>query len=101
MLTETKVTKLFALIAEKQKLSAKIAKALSPRKPHKAKKASNGHSETPRVSKAVRSQRKLQGRYLGAVRRLSKGQRKAVAKVREESGYLKAIAAAKRLAKEA
>jgi hypothetical protein len=52
-----------------------------------------------RVSAQVRAQRVLQGQYMGHVRRLTAEQKKKVAEIREKSGYRKAIAEAKRLAR--
>lgn len=53
----------------------------------------NGHT--------VNSKRKLQGRYMGVVRRLTVKQKKAVKAVREKSGYQAAIKKAKSYAREA
>jgi hypothetical protein len=50
-----------------------------------------------RVSAAVRAARRTQGRYLGAVGRLSKADRVKVKTIREKKGVRAAIAAAKRL----
>lgn len=52
-----------------------------------------------RSSAKVRAQRVLQGRYMGSVRALGSAAKKRVQAIREKSGYLKAIAAAKRAAK--
>lgn len=51
------------------------------------------------VSAAQKKARIVQGRYLGAVRRLKPAQRAAIKKVRAEKGVTVAIAEAKRLAK--
>ncbi len=51
-----------------------------------------------RVSKAARAAWRTQGRYMAAVRRLSKADRAKVKAIREQSGVLAAIAAAKKLA---
>src|ERR1017187_991403 len=56
-------------------------------------------TKTRRVSAQVRAQRVLQGQYMGHVRRLTAEQKKKVAEIREKSGYRKAIAEAKRLAR--
>jgi hypothetical protein len=53
----------------------------------------------PRVSSKVRAQRVLQGQYMGHVRRLTAEQKKKIAAIREKSGYRKAIAKAKKMAK--
>lgn len=50
-----------------------------------------------KLSPKVRAQRRLQGQYMGHVRRLTAAQKKAVAAVREKSGYPAAIAHARRL----
>jgi hypothetical protein len=50
------------------------------------------------VSAAVRATRQAQGRYLGAIRRLSKAGRKRIKAIREKRGVKAAISAAKRLA---
>jgi hypothetical protein len=51
-----------------------------------------------RVSAKARAAWKAQGRYLGAVRRLSKADRAKVKAIREKNGVKAAIAAARRLA---
>jgi hypothetical protein len=53
-----------------------------------------------RVSKAQRAARQAQGRYLGAIRRLSVEARAKVKAIREKSGVRAAIAAAKRIARQ-
>lgn len=45
----------------------------------------------PKLSAAVRAQRKLQGRYMGLVRRLPKAKQAQVKKVRETKGYEAAL----------
>jgi hypothetical protein len=45
----------------------------------------------PRLSAAVRAQRKLQGQYMGKVRRLPKAKQAQVKKVREAKGYEAAL----------
>jgi hypothetical protein len=55
--------------------------------------------KTRRISKAQRAARQAQGRYLGAVRRLSVEARAKVKEIRAKSGLRAAIAAAKRMAK--
>ena len=52
-----------------------------------------------RVSKAARAAWKAQGRYMAAVRRLSKADRARMKVIREKSGVGAAIAAAKKTAK--
>lgn len=49
------------------------------------------------VSAAVKEGRRLQGQYMGAVRRLSKSARKQIKILRKKSGVKKAIAAAKEM----
>jgi hypothetical protein len=51
------------------------------------------------VSAAVKATRQAQGRYLGAIRLLSRSARKQIKAIREKSGVQAAIAAAKRMAK--
>jgi len=51
-----------------------------------------------RLSARVRAQRRLQGRYMGYVRRLTVAQKKQVRKVREKKGWRAAITAAKKMA---
>jgi len=50
-----------------------------------------------KISKARRAAQQAQGRYLGAIRRLSKADRAKVKAIREKSGVRVAIAAAKRM----
>ena len=50
-----------------------------------------------RVSAARRAAMRAQGRYLGAIRQLSKAARKKIKAIREKSGVKAAIAAAKRM----
>lgn len=52
-----------------------------------------------RISKAQRAARQAQGRYLGAIRRLSKANRVKVKAIREKAGVREAIAAAKKIAR--
>ena len=51
------------------------------------------------VSAAVKATRRAQGRYLAAIRQLSKAARKQIKAIREKSGVRAAIAAAKRMGK--
>lgn len=53
-----------------------------------------------RISAAQRAARQAQGRYLGAIRRLSVEARAKVKEIRAKSGVRAAIAAAKRMGKE-
>jgi hypothetical protein len=52
-----------------------------------------------RISKRQRAARQAQGRYLGAIRRLSKADRAKIKAIREKSGVRAAIAAANKMAK--
>jgi hypothetical protein len=61
--------------------------------PAKARKAAK------RISKARRAAQQAQGRYLGAIRRLSVTARAKVKAIREKSGVRAAIAAAKKMAR--
>ncbi len=45
----------------------------------------------PRISPALRAQRRIQGRYMALFRRLPKARQAAVRKVRETSGYPAAL----------
>jgi hypothetical protein len=65
------------------------------------KKAATDTREPRRkaVSAAVKATREAQGRYLGAIRRLSKSARKQIRAIREKSGVKAAIAAAKKKAR--
>jgi hypothetical protein len=56
-------------------------------------------TKTRRISKAQRAARQAQGRYLGAIRRLSVEARAKVKEIRAKSGVRAAIAAAKKMAK--
>lgn len=51
-----------------------------------------------KVSKAARAAWRAQGRYMAAVRRLSKADRAKIKGIREKSGVRSAIAAAKKMA---
>ncbi len=51
------------------------------------------------VSAALKATRQAQGRYLGAIRQLSKAARKQIKAIREKSEVKAAVAAAKRMAK--
>ena len=53
----------------------------------------------PKLSAATRAKYRQQGRYLAAVRRLSKNSRAKVKAIREKAGVRAAIAAAKTMAK--
>jgi hypothetical protein len=53
----------------------------------------------PRISAATRKMYQQQGRYMAALRNLSKEQRAKVKTIREKSGVRAATAAAKRMAK--
>ena len=64
-----------------------------------ARKARTSRKPKRKSSPKVRAQRVLQGQYMGHVRRLTAEQKKRVSAIREKSGYRKAIAEAKRLAK--
>jgi hypothetical protein len=72
----------------------------APRKARGAsRKAKTTRKPKRRLSPKVRAQRVLQGTYMGVVRRLSGEQKKRVSEIRQKSGYRKAIAEAKRMAK--
>jgi hypothetical protein len=73
--------------------SGAVASLAGRRGPRAAKR------KPARISKAQRAARQAQGRYLGAIRRLSKMNRVRVKAIREKSGVRAAIAAAKKMAK--
>ncbi len=56
-------------------------------------------TKTRRISKAQRAARQAQGRYLGAIRRLSVEARAKIKEIRAKSGVRAAIAAARRMGK--
>ena len=58
-----------------------------------------GGRRKPRISARVRSQRRLQGKYMGYVRQLSGDQKRQVRKVKNEKGWRNAIRVAAGLAK--
>lgn len=72
-----------------------------PRKTGMAKPTVKRNRARKPASAKVRATRKLQGRYLAAVRPLTPAQRTQVKTVREKKGAVVAIAHAKRLAKKA
>ena len=91
---ESTIIKVYGMIQQKNAIEAKIAKALNG-------KTNHVEPPTPKLVKTnwkIAKLRVLQGRYLGAVRPLTKTQRKQVSKIREANGYTKAIAKAKQLA---
>ena len=67
----------------------------------KAKRAAKKATQKARkaVSAKVKAMRKLQGRYMGYVRKLSAAQKAQVKKVRESKGYQAAISMAKGMGK--
>ena len=118
MLTESKIEKVHALIQQRKALSHKIEKMLGNgngkltyKAAKKAYDAVTSGIDKPKLvvidglgikhhrkaSPKVVRQRKLQGKYMGAVRNLTKAQRKQVSRIREAHGYVKAIAKAKSL----
>ncbi len=97
MFTESKIEKVYGMIQAKRALTVKIERALSA----KRKRHVSGNGDGATKAKAVSAQRKLHGKYLGAIRPLTKTLRKQVSKIREEHGYVKAIAKAKAFAREA
>jgi hypothetical protein len=64
----------------------------------KASKSPRAKEARKQISRAQRTARQAQGRYMAAVRRLSKEARKKVKAIREKSGVDAAIREAKRLA---
>jgi hypothetical protein len=115
----------FTIIDDLKQGLAELAAALTPlaalaggaRRPRAKRVASVGVKRNPRsrgqaaakkpvvrrnrkpVSAKVRAQRVMQGRYLGAVRPLSKENRAKVKQVQAAKGYPAAIALAKKLKK--
>lgn len=86
-------------------LTSVVGLGSAPRRARRAsRKATAPRTKTTRkpkrkISPTVRAQRVLQGQYMGHVRRLTAEQKKRIAGIRQESGYRKAIAEAKKLAK--
>jgi hypothetical protein len=74
--------------------SRAVASVGGERGPHAAPRRKPG-----KISKAQRSARQAQGRYLGAIRRLPATAKAKVKAIRKKSGVRTAIAAAKRMAK--
>jgi hypothetical protein len=68
------------------------------RKGRRQKRAGKQRKTAKRISKRQRAARQAQGRYLGAIRRLSKADRTKVKAIRAKSGVKVAIAAAKKMA---
>jgi hypothetical protein len=75
---------------------------LGNRAPRKARKATTVSGKVarrkPRISAATRKIYQQQGRYMAALRNLSKAARAKVKKIREKSGVQAAIVAAKKMA---
>lgn len=95
-----------AVAAEIKRLKERIAALTSvigsgggARKRRGASRKAKTRKPRRKVSPKVRAQRVLQGQYMGHVRRLTAEQKKKVAAIREKSGYRKAIAMAKKMAK--
>jgi hypothetical protein len=80
-------------------LTSVIGFGNAPRKARAASRKATTRKRKRKVSPKVRAQRVLQGQYMGHVRRLTAEQKKKVAAIREKSGYRKAIAQAKKMAK--
>src|SRR5258708_3975724 len=89
---------------EIQKLRQRLAELESvggagrPRRTTTAKRSKAKRSKR-KLSAQARSRLRLQGKYMGYVRRLTAAQKAAVRKVREEKGWQKAIRMAEGLAK--
>ena len=96
-----------ALTAEIERLRNRLehlvglssAPAKAKRRGKSARKTKTSRAPKGKLSPKVRAQRVLQGQYMGHVRRLTAEQKKKISMIREKSGYRKAIAEAKRLAK--
>lgn len=89
--------RMHALGVEGMEVAARVAKGAVA-----GLRAAEKASRKPRrkaVSAALKATRQAQGRYLGAIRQLSKGARKQIKAIREKSGVRAAIAAAKGMAK--
>lgn len=56
-----------------------------------AQRSAKKTRKKPTLSPAVRAQRRLQGQYMGKIRRLPKAQQAKVRKVRETKGYEAAL----------
>ena len=93
-LTTKRIEKMYFMIRDANALNAKIAKELNRGNGHGngvvlAKKAKKSHASS--------SARQAHGKYLGLIRHLTKGQRKAISKTRKAEGVNAAIAAARKL----
>ena len=95
-----------ALAAEIERLKDRLehlvglsSASVKVRRGKPARKARTSRKPKRKISSKVRAQRVLQGQYMGHVRRLTAEQKNKISVIRENSGYRKAIAEAKRLAK--
>ncbi len=77
--------------------SARGARRAVPKR-RRAKRAAASRRKL-KLSTRVRAQRRLQGKYMGYVRRLAAAQKAEVRKVRQEKGWREAIRMAARLVK--
>lgn len=70
---------------------ATVRRRVVPTKPRKVRR------QRRKLSARVRSRLRLQGRYMGYVRRLTAAQKAQVGNIRKEKGWQAAIAAAKKM----
>jgi hypothetical protein len=80
-----------------ENLGGAVARAAAPVSTAKNRKALRRRAGKA-ITAAQRTARQAQGRYLGAIRRLSKASRAQIRTIRKSSGVKAAIAAAKKLA---
>ena len=99
---------IFGIIDDLRDGLSELQKALEPltelaikttRKEWKRGKKATRKYVRKNLPKAVKQMRVLQGKYMSAVRALSKAQKEQIKKIRKSKGYNQALSAAKRLAR--
>jgi hypothetical protein len=88
-----------ALQAEIRRLRARLASLTTINRAPSGTPAKSAGRRRRKSSPKLKAQRKLQGSYMGHVRRLTAAQKKHIANIQWTKGYEKAIAAAKKLRK--
>jgi hypothetical protein len=86
------------LRARLHSLGEEVARAAREAAPSRKTRAVVRRRATKAITAAQRAARQAQGKYLGAIRRLSKASRAKVREIRKSDGVRAAIAAAKKLA---
>ena len=86
------------LRARLHSLGEEVARAAREAAPSRKTQAVVRRRATKAITAAQRAARQAQGKYLGAIRRLSKASRAKVREIRKSDGVRAAIAAAKKLA---